>query len=513
MFWYSLCVLRSTPKLRFDMENFTMLQFFEWYYPADGSLWKFFKSEAKRLKEIGVDSVWLPPAHKGMDGSQSTGYDVYDIYDLGEFDQKGSVATKYGTKSELIGAVKAGQEAGLQVYVDIVLNHMGGADETEEITVRKVNPDNRTEFTSEPYTIDAFTKFTFPARKGKYSEFIWDQQCFAGVDYDARNDETAIYRIQNEYGDGWQEVISDEFGNYDYLMLSDIEFRNPAVREELKRWGKWFYETVGFNGFRLDAIKHMDAGFFNEWLDFMRNEYQQEFYTVGEYWAPGDVNAMLRYLEVTGGRMSLFDAPLQANFYAASKGGAGYDLRTIFDNTLLQVRPELAVTLVENHDTQPLQSLEQTVEPWFRPLAYALILLRESGYPCVFYADLYGSKYADTGGDGQSYEVTMQRMPGLEEMLYVRKALCYGMQRDYFDDPQCLAWTREGDDEHAGSGCAVLVSNGPEKVKSMEIGKKFSGKAFVDHLGNVEGEVIINEDGWGDFKVAGGSVSVWILAS
>ncbi|MDI8752022.1 hypothetical protein MJH54_31455, partial [Salmonella enterica subsp. enterica serovar Montevideo] len=41
-----------------------------------------------------------------------------------------------------------------------------------------------------------------------------------------------------------------------------------------------------------------------------------------------------------------------------------------------------------NHDTQPLQALEAPVEPWFKPLAYALILLRENGVPSVFYPDL-----------------------------------------------------------------------------------------------------------------------------
>ena len=39
-------------------------------------------------------------------------------------------------------------------------------------------------------------------------------------------------------------------------------------------------------------------------------------------------------------------------------------------------KPELAVTLVDNHDTQPLQALEAPVEAWFKPMAYALILLR-----------------------------------------------------------------------------------------------------------------------------------------
>lgn len=64
-------------------------------------------------------------------------------------------------------------------------------------------------------------------------------------------------------------------------------------------------------------------------------------------------------------------------------------MRRILDNTLMQQQPALAVTLVENHDTQPLQALESPVADWFKPLAYAIILLRQEGYPCVFYPDYY----------------------------------------------------------------------------------------------------------------------------
>ncbi|STL91976.1 alpha-amylase [Escherichia coli] len=53
----------------------------------------------------------------------------------------------------------------------------------------------------------------------------------------------------------------------------------------------------------------------------------------------------------------------------------------IFTGTLVEADPFHAVTLVANHDTQPLQALEAPVEPWFKPLAYALILLRENGVP------------------------------------------------------------------------------------------------------------------------------------
>jgi alpha-amylase len=491
------------------MENFTMLQYFQWYYPADGSLWKKMETEAAELKAFGIDTLWLPPSHKGMDGKGSSGYDSYDLYDLGEFDQKGGVRTKYGTKEEFLSGIKAAQAAGLQVYVDIVLNHLGGADETELVPVRKVDPQDRNRFISDTYDIRAYTKFTYPGRKGKYSAFQWDFQCFTGIDFDEQSGENAVFSIQNQYGEGWQDVLDTENGNYDYLMLSDIDFRNPHVIRELKAWGEWFHRTAGFDGFRLDAIKHMPATFYNEWLDHMRGITGKELFTVGEYWSPGNLDAMLSYIEATGGRMSLFDASLQGNFSAASKQGNNYDMTTIFQDTLVSVRPELAVTLVENHDTQPLQSLEQTVDEWFRPLAYAMILLRATGYPCIFYPDLYGSEYTDMGEDGNEYDISLEPVKEIQTMLGLRKNHVYGQQRDYFDHPNCVGWTIDGDGDRPNSGIAVLLSNGDEGFKSMEMGKQFAGKVFRDRLKTVEGEVVINGEGWGEFRTMAGSVSAW----
>ena len=68
-----------------------------WYTPADGTLWKQLSEKADELVKAGITSVWLPPAYKGAGGGNDTGYGVYDLFDLGEFDQKGSVRTKYGT--------------------------------------------------------------------------------------------------------------------------------------------------------------------------------------------------------------------------------------------------------------------------------------------------------------------------------------------------------------------------------------------------------------------------------
>lgn len=71
-----------------------MLQYFRWYHPADGSLWKEVINEAAELKTFGIDTLWLPPAHKDIEGKSSAGYNVYDHYDLGELGQKGSIATR-----------------------------------------------------------------------------------------------------------------------------------------------------------------------------------------------------------------------------------------------------------------------------------------------------------------------------------------------------------------------------------------------------------------------------------
>lgn len=491
------------------MNNGTMMQFFHWYYPADGTLWKHAQDKAAELAALGITSLWLPPASKGLDGAAASGYDAYDLYDLGEFDQKGSVRTKFGTKDEYVSAVKALDDNGIGVYADIVLNHKGGADEKERITVVRVNPENRNERTSEPFEIDAYTRFTFPGRKGKYSQFIWDHQCFTGVDYASDLKETAIFNILNEYGDDWDEVVAREKGNYDYLMFDDIEFRNPAVREELKRWGKWFLETAPFAGVRLDAVKHMSAAFIIEWLDYMRT-LRPGLLAVGEYWAPEDLPIMLKFLDATEERISLFDAPLHHNFFTAANGGKDYDLTGILKNSLLEARPYLAATLVGNHDTQPLQTLEAPIQTWFKPLAYALILLREAGYPCIFYPDIYGAHYFGKGADGSDAEVWLEKCPHLEQLLHARKQYAYGQQRDYFDNPDCIGWTREGDEDHPGSGCAVVLSNGEEASKKMEIGRTHAGKIFIDGLGMRSEEITIDETGWAAFPVAGGAVSVWV---
>ncbi|AJY46055.1 alpha-amylase [Martelella endophytica] len=490
------------------MSGRVLLQFFHWYYPDGGKLWDEVAEKAESLATIGVTDVWLPPAYKGSSGGYSVGYDTYDLFDLGEFDQKGTVATKYGDRGALENACRTLADHGIGAIHDVVLNHKMGADEKERVKVRRANPENRTEIEDEAFEAEAYTRFTFPGRQGKYSKFIWTQKCFTGIDYLENPNETGVFRLVNEYGEGeWNDEVDQELGNYDYLIGADIEFRNRAVYEELKYWGRWFSEQVAVGGFRLDAAKHIPAWFFRDWIGHMREAVREDLFVVAEYWHP-DIGALEAYLDLVDGQLTLFDVGLHHNFHDASKAGGDYDMRTIFDGAFVTAKPEHAVTLVENHDTQPLQSLEAAVEPWFKPLAYALILMREQGIPSVFYADLYGVEYRDSGDDGNEHDIVMPKIECLPKLIEARRRFANGAQTDIFDDPHCLAIVRQGTADAAGS--VTVLTNGDEASKEIELGEAHAGATFRDFLGHREDTVTADENGKATFPVNAGSVSVWV---
>jgi len=486
-------------------QNGVMMQYFHWYLPDDGSLWNQVAKQAEELAKIGVTSIWLPPAYKGTAGGMDVGYGIYDLFDLGEFDQKGSIRTKYGTKDEYIRAIKAAQKVGINVYADVVFNHKLGADREEEMEATPFNTENRNQAIGEYQHIKAWTHFTFEGRKGKYSTMEWHWWHFDAIDYNVYNEgEDAIYLLK---GKSFDKDVDLEKGNFDYLMGCDLDMRNSEVQGELKYWGEWVYDTTHVDGFRFDAVKHVSAGFFPGWLEHVRHHAKRDLFAVGEYWSY-EVETLNNFIAITEGKVDLFDAPLHLNFHLASQAGQDYDLSQIFDNTLVKDQPTLAVTFVDNHDSQPLQSLESIVEAWFKPLVYALILLRQEGYPFIFYGDYYGAHYKDWGKDGNEYEIWMESHQWvLDKFLFARQTYCYGDQLDYFDHPNTIGWTRLGDEEHSG-GMAVVLSNGEDGRKWMNVGHPNS--TYTDITEHVAEPVTTNDEGWAEFCCNGGSVSVWI---
>jgi alpha-amylase len=482
------------------MTNGVIIQFFEWYNP-DGVLWNELKEKVQALAEAGFSAVWIPPAYKGSGGGSDRGYGVYDLFDLGEFDQKKSIRTKYGTKTQLLEAIQALKVNGLQVYADVVFNHKDGGDTIETIWAQEVDWHDRNRSISDWYEIDCYTQFNFPGRGNIYSDMKWKWWCFDALTYNARtNNNDKLYRIQNKT---FSTEVNQQHGNYDYLMANDLDMGNEFVRGELFYWGRWFVDTTQVDGFRIDAVKHIRSSFFRDWLNHLRVHFGgKELFSVGEYWS-ANVDDLHSYLFASEGRLSLVDVPLHYRFSEASKSGSNYDLRTIFDRTLVQEQPALAVTFVENHDTQPLQSLESVVEAWFKPMAYALILLRRDGYPCVFYADYYGSHYTDKG-----YEIWLTDHSFLiNKFLWARKAYGFGEQQDYFDHPNTVGWMRLGNQDHPGAMAVVLTNSGAGN-KWMNTFRP--NATFYDATEHIQDLVHTNDDGWGNFLCNGGSVSVWL---
>ena len=297
--------------------NQTMMQYFEWYLPNDGLWWKRCAAKAKNLNDIGITEVWLPPAYKAI-SQEDVGYSVYDLYDLGEFDQKDTVRTKYGTKEEYLEAIQAFHSEGIRVFADIVLNHRMGADEAEDVTAVTDSAENRTQQVGGERLVRVWSKFTFPGRHGKYSNFIWDHRHFSGTDYDENNrDQGLIYRFT---GNNWAKDTDPEKGNFDYLMGMNVQMSNPEVAEEIRKWLLWYIRETGIDGLRLDAVKHISFSFYKDLLQNVRRELGTGLPAVGEYWN-ADLGRLLYYLDQVNGEMSLFDVALHYQFFNASQAG------------------------------------------------------------------------------------------------------------------------------------------------------------------------------------------------
>lgn len=474
------------------MENGILLQTFEWETSDDGNFYKELAKMAPELAELGVSAVWMPPAAKGT-SPQDVGYGNYDYWDLGEFEQHGTVRTKYGTREELEDCIRALHDCHIHVYADMVFNHKGGADETETFQVVEVDENDRTKEISEPHEIEGWTHFTFAGRGEKYSSFQWHWYHFNGIDYDQKTGQNGIFRIlgENKY---WNTDTDSEKGNFDYLMNADIDHDHPEVREELERVSRFMIEEMGYDGFRYDALKHISRGFIDELSRSIKKEHP-DFYFVGEYWQDSK-ETLEWYLNQTEYSVDMFDVPLHFNFYEASRNPE-YDIRQLFDNTVVRDYPTHTVTFVDNHDSQPGQSLQSWVDPWFKEIAYAVILFRKDGYPCVFRGDLTGISGSDYAGLGNT----------LRRMMRLRKRYAYGEQDDYAVTPTKFAWVRRGDEAHP-EPLAVLISTGDMDEERLFVGEQEAGKSYMDWSGKNE-DVVIDEEGFGLFTVAPGAVTYW----
>ncbi|KAJ3999441.1 glycoside hydrolase family 13 protein [Lentinula boryana] len=420
-----------------SQDNPLMIQFFTWDSEATGtSWWKHFENEIPTLAEMGFTQVWLPPPNKAAH-PEGRGYDAYDLWDLGEFDQKGAVATRWGSKEELLSACRVAREHQVDIIIDAVLNHKLGADRVEKFKAVTVDPQNRLR-ELERKEIEGWTVFEFPGRGTKYSALHWNQEHFTGLDWDNSTQTKGVFKIVGKGHKGWSKNVDKELGNYDYLLGVDIDHRHPQG-----------FQTTGAVGFRLDAIKHIDRKFTLRFLENSRKSTNSRMFSVAEYWS-GNINAVLPYTRTFKGETAFFDVPLHMNFHHASQHYSRYDLRNVMNDSLVKIKPGHAVTFVDNHESKDKVLKAGWVGDHFKIQAYALILLRGTGYPCVFYGDLYPNSECYNENIAQN----------LKLLIKARKLYAYGGTEDYPSSKNCVGFVRLGDSTH--SGCAVILSNREE---------------------------------------------------
>ena len=301
-----------------------MMQAFYWDVPSGGNWWNTVNSKITDWGNAGIGSIWLPPVSKGQNGPFSMGYDPCDYFDFGDFNQNGSTETRFGSRTELVSLITKAHTENMQVYADIVINHCSGGKS-------QANP-----FTG-GNTYTNFTTIASGKFKRTYSDFY--KNSFGNND-------------EGSFG-GYPDLCHQAQNVKDWLWL-----RTDGV-------GKFYKNTMKFDGWRFDYVKGYAPGVVNQWKTNVGG------FSIGEYW---DANVNLLEAWANAANSSVFDF---ACYYKMHDAFDGNNLALLNDDMMWKRNPYKAVTFVSNHDTNII---------WNKNLAYAYILTAE-GYPTIFYRD------------------------------------------------------------------------------------------------------------------------------
>lgn len=301
-----------------------MMQGFYWDVPAGGTWWNTVKGKLGAWSSAGIDAVWLPPVSKAQNGPFSMGYDPYDYYDFGNYNQMGSTETRFGSKTELQSLISTAHNENMKVYADIVINHnSGGASQANQYT----GGNTWTDFSG--------------VKSGKFK------------------------RSQHDFHPNWVHG-NDEgvFGGFPDLC-HDTPYVKDWLYQRSDAVAKYYKNTMGFDGWRFDYVKGFSPGVVAAWNNAVGG------FSVGELW-----DSNVNYLEwwANNANSSVFDF---AAYYRMNDAFDGNNLNALGSDMMWKRNPYKAVTFVTNHDTD---------EIWNKMLAYAYILTHE-GYPTVFYRD------------------------------------------------------------------------------------------------------------------------------
>src|SRR5438105_6549594 len=157
---------------------------------------------------LGANCIWLMPIDKSM---SYHGYDVVDYY---------HVDPRYGTDDDFRSLVAEAHRRGIHIIVDFVHNHTGSENPWFQAALR--DP-------SSPYRDWYRWSKTLPSQKGPWGQEAWHK---------------SPIRDEYYYGVFWHE-------------MPDLNYRNRAVRVEMRQILTYWLKEMRADGFRFDAVPYL----------------------------------------------------------------------------------------------------------------------------------------------------------------------------------------------------------------------------------------------------------------
>ncbi len=476
-----------------------------WWNCANGSYSSWYTYLAKlvpRIAALGFDGIWTPPPCKDVGIFENMGYTPYDYYDIGQKNQKGGVATWFGSQDEFLRLVAVAHANGLEVYPDIVLDHCDGGDP---------DPDSPFKTPSQNATSYHCVGFAGPGT-GRWTR-NWLDFHFNPVHWHPWGDWTPT--PGNEFGDDfcYQGRCSDS-GSAD---------SNCIVRQNARAWFTWFVRQTGVDGFRFDDVKGFPPEVVEDILYNAMGD-RVDYFCVGEFipdnssssaeidsWATGTLN-----------RSGTFDYPFRDALVGLVYSNGFFDVGSL--PSLQQQNRLKTVPFINNHDvyrgaywdSSGDNASDHTGNPNFQgklgpaidpdnpraKIAYA-VAITVDGSPQFFYDDLFQNF------PPQRFNTTVDAIPTrpyIENLVWCHQKLAF-KSGDYFvryqDSQQLLILER-------GARAIVAINNDGSAWHDAWISTAFFPNTQLhDYSGSRPDDIWTNQDGWVQIAVPPLSYSVW----